>query len=156
MKNKLPSILEKSPGTIAELLARFHQIVDEVTDPKMLNLDITEYKFAHEEDNKIYKYLANCGDLRSSNKIVRFDSKNNSNKSNYNSNNYGLLNNYHNDYLETSVIIDSDARGPKYSIGIENTVNRSKDYKISDKYHLNQPSFSSTTGNFSRSNLVLI
>jgi hypothetical protein len=158
IKANVYAILEKSPEVMADLLTRFNQIVEEVTDPNILNLDIAEYKFAHEDENKISKYLSNSGDLRSGNKIIRFNSNNqNNSKANFNNNNkYNLLNNYQDEYLETSVIIDSDARAPKQSSALENSVNRTRDIKITDKYQFNQPSFSSTAGQFGRSIKILI
>lgn len=77
---------------INEVMNSFSQYLKESNDSSKMNLELTEYKFAHDDENKLFKYINNCGDLKSKQKLIRFSMQGSSfpNKSipTANSNNY--------------------------------------------------------------------
>jgi len=77
LKLSVVNIMENNNYQINDLLERYSQFTRENLDSTKLNLELTEYKFSHEDQNKLIKYLNNFGDLKSKLKIIRFFSKNN-------------------------------------------------------------------------------
>ena len=151
LKGNLLSAIEKNPNYLNDILIRFNELMKDLTDPKVINFDIVEFKFVKEDENKILKYLENICDLNSNDRTVRFINK--SFKTMDIKTQLGLNNliGYNNEFLETSEIIDSDSRGNKYTFAGESSLNKNREYlgKLENKYQFSSAGFNSS--NFSRS-----
>lgn len=59
---------------INEIMMSYNQFIKENSDGSKLNLELIEYKYMHEDENKIFKYLNNSSDLKSKQKMIKFSS----------------------------------------------------------------------------------
>jgi hypothetical protein len=73
--------INSSSNSVNEVLQRYSQFMREANDSSKLNLELIEYKFSHDDENKMYKYLNNFGDLKSKTKHIRFMPKGSDNYS---------------------------------------------------------------------------
>lgn len=76
LKGHILSVMNNETQEINEVMSRYSQFVQETTDSNKLNLELAEYKFSHDDENKLFKYLSNFGDLKSKAKYIRFIPKN--------------------------------------------------------------------------------
>ena len=79
LKAHIVAVMNNSSYGIHEVLERYTQFIRENSDSNKLNLELIEYKFSHDDENKLIKYLNNFGDLKSKSKYIRFAPKNNNN-----------------------------------------------------------------------------
>jgi hypothetical protein len=59
---------------INEIMNSYNQFIKENSDGSKLNLELIEYKYIHEDENKIFKNLDNSSDLKSKQKLIKFAS----------------------------------------------------------------------------------
>lgn len=59
---------------INEVMNSYNQFIKENSDSSKLNLELIEYKYVHEDEIKIFKYLNNSSDLKSKQKLIKFAS----------------------------------------------------------------------------------
>lgn len=70
-----------------EILNTYGQFLKENSDSSKLNLELIEYKYVHEDENKLFKNLNNSSDLKSKQKLIKFSTMNSRNKNNSQNNN---------------------------------------------------------------------
>lgn len=76
LKAHVVAVMNNSSPQINEVMERYTHFLRENSDSNKLNLELVEYKFAHDDENKLIKYLNNFGDLKSKTKYIRFHPKN--------------------------------------------------------------------------------
>ena len=103
LKAHIVAVMNSQSFLINEVMESYTAFIRDANDPNKLNLELTEYKFSHDDESKLTKYLNNFGDLKSKTKFIRFKPKsggintNNVNNSNLsNANNYGQIYNTNN------------------------------------------------------------
>jgi hypothetical protein len=74
LKSNIVAVAESSSYKLPEVLHSFNQYMRDVSDPIKLNLDILSYKFVHEDQSKVFGFLAKFADLKTSSKNVKFGS----------------------------------------------------------------------------------
>lgn len=72
LKNQISFLLNNESNNINETIERFNTFLKDSLDQTKLNLELTEFKFSHDDETKLMKYLNNFGDLKSKSKFVRF------------------------------------------------------------------------------------
>lgn len=76
MKGHIQKVMNNQSYRINDLLANYSQYLRDASDPSKLNLELQDYKYSHDEENKLFKYLNNFGDLKTKTKFVKFTPKN--------------------------------------------------------------------------------
>lgn len=79
LKAHIVAVMNSSSNQINEVMQRYTQFMRETNDSNKLNLELVEFKFSHDDENKMIKYLNNFGDLKSKTKHIRFMPKGNEN-----------------------------------------------------------------------------
>lgn len=74
LKSNVVSVMNGDSNKINEIINSFNQYLRETGDISKLNLDLIEYKFSHDDEDKLNKYLNNFGDLKTKQKLIRFSS----------------------------------------------------------------------------------
>jgi hypothetical protein len=75
LKSNIIAVAESSSHKLPDVLHGFNQYMRDISDPIKLNLDILCYKFAHEDQHKVFNYLSKFADLKTSTKNVKFGMK---------------------------------------------------------------------------------
>jgi hypothetical protein len=74
LKANILEVMNCNSLQINKVLQKFTKLMTNNLDPIKLNLELTEYKFSHDDESKLIKYLNNFADLKSKNKYIRFTS----------------------------------------------------------------------------------
>ncbi len=77
LKRNIISVTNGETIRLNEIMNSYTQYFREANDSTKLNLELMEYKYIHDDENKIIKYLNNFGDLKSKQKLIRFSNSNN-------------------------------------------------------------------------------
>ncbi len=76
IKAKLMEVMNDNSSKITQALEKYGEFVKESNDSSKFNMELFEYKFSHDDESKLYKYLGNFGDLKTVKKNIRFTPKN--------------------------------------------------------------------------------
>lgn len=74
LKASIIGVSNGDSSRINEIMNSYNQFVKENSDSSKLNLELIEYKYVHEDENKLFKYLNNSSDLKSKQKLIKFSS----------------------------------------------------------------------------------
>jgi len=72
LKRNIISVSNGETNKVNDIINAYTQFLKEANDGTKLNLELTEYKYVHDDENKLLKYLNNFGDLKSKQKLIRF------------------------------------------------------------------------------------
>jgi hypothetical protein len=72
LKRNIISVSNGETNRINEVMSSYMQYLREANDSSKLNLELTEYKYVNDDENKLLKYLNNFGDLKSKHKLIKF------------------------------------------------------------------------------------
>lgn len=72
LKKNIIAVSNGETNRINEVMNDYMQYLREANDSSKLNLELTEYKYVNDDENKLLKYLHNFGDLKSKQKLIRF------------------------------------------------------------------------------------
>ena len=84
LKNEFDKV-ETNAGCFNEVVDKFNEFLRDGNEKEQFDLEINEYNFAHDDENKAYKYINNFGDLKSKKRFFKFGTQ--PNYSDNNSNN---------------------------------------------------------------------
>lgn len=76
IKTKLVEVMNENSSQLVQTLEKYNEYVKESNDAAKFNMELFEYKFSHDDETKLYKYLSNFGDLKTVKKNIRFTPKN--------------------------------------------------------------------------------
>jgi len=76
IKGKLVEVMNDNFSKIPQALENYGEFVKESNDTRKFNMELFEFKFSHDDESKLYKYLSNFGDLKTVKKNIRFTPKN--------------------------------------------------------------------------------
>jgi hypothetical protein len=76
IKAKLMEVMNDNSSKLVQTLGKYNEFVKESSDSLKFNMELFEYKFSHDDEAKLYKYLSNFGDLKTIKKNIRFTPKN--------------------------------------------------------------------------------
>jgi len=76
IKSKLIEVTNDNPLKISEALESYVEYVKESNNSSKYNMELFEFKFSHDDESKLFKYLSNFGDLKTLKKNIRFTPKN--------------------------------------------------------------------------------
>jgi len=74
LKANIIGVSNGDSSRINEIMNSYNQFIKENCDSSKLNLELIEYKYVHEDENKIFKNLNNSSDLKSKQKLIKFSS----------------------------------------------------------------------------------
>lgn len=83
LKRNIISVYNSETSRINDIMTSYSQYLKEANDSSKLNLELTEYKYVNDDENKLLKYLHNFGELKSKQKLIRFTNVH-TNTSNFN------------------------------------------------------------------------
>ena len=98
--------IENNVSEFNEIIDGFNEFIKDNNTKTQLDIIINDYNFAHDDENKAYKYINNFGDLKSKKKQFTFGMNNNNNitdKQPYNNEHIQPTNIIHNDVYEDNV-----------------------------------------------------
>jgi hypothetical protein len=135
LKANILAVSESSTYKLPEVLHSFNQFVRDSSDTSKLNLDLINYKFAYEDQNKVINYLTKITDLKSAPKQVRFGSKStNSSQQQFNPVDFKCLN------IGKNILININKNNnePKYNYEIDSSgaLDNSEIITFNQKYAL--------------------
>ena len=79
LKEELIEIANEPNGKLNQIIDKYNNFIREVNDNGKYDLNISQYKFVHDDENKVIKYLNNFADLKNKKKIIKFNMNNNLN-----------------------------------------------------------------------------
>ncbi len=77
LKEELIEISNEPNGRLNQIIDKYNNFIREMNDNGKYDLNINQYKFVHDDENKVIKYLNNFADLKSKKKIIKFNINNN-------------------------------------------------------------------------------
>ena len=77
LKEELIEISNVPSGKLNQIIDKYNNFIRDINDNGKYDLNINQYKFVHEDENKVIKYLNNFADLKSKKKIIKFNINNN-------------------------------------------------------------------------------
>ena len=77
IKEELIEISNEPTGRLNQIIDKFNNFIRDINDNGKYDLNINQYKFVHDDENKVIKYLNNFADLKSKKKIIKFNINNN-------------------------------------------------------------------------------
>jgi len=72
LKRNIVAVSNGETSRINDVINSYMQYLREANDSSRLNLELTEYKYVSDDENKLLKYLNSFGDLKSKEKLIRF------------------------------------------------------------------------------------
>ena len=73
LKNAIDEYNQNSNINFLEILDNYNKLIKESTDTNKLNIQLQEYRFNHDDESKMLKYINNFGDLKVVPKIFSFN-----------------------------------------------------------------------------------
>ena len=71
LKNEFDKV-EMNATCFNEVVDRFNEFLRDGNEKEQFDMEINEYNFAHDDENKAYKYINNFGDLKSKKRCFKF------------------------------------------------------------------------------------
>ena len=93
IKEELIEIANQPSGKFNQVIDKFNTFIRDINNNSNYDLNINQYKFVHDDENKVIKYLNNFADLKNKKKLIKFNINNNINSRTSNNNNYNNTNN---------------------------------------------------------------
>ena len=100
IKEELIEMNNQASNNLNQIIDKFNRFMREVNNYSNYDLSINQYKFVHDDENKVIKYLNNFADLKNKKKVIKFNMNNNLN--------HKIINNFNNNTVLTS---ESTQRG---------------------------------------------
>ena len=75
IKTNILKVMNNESSKINTLLSSYNNFSKDISDPSKLNLELVEYKYSHDDENKLFKYLSNFGDLKQKTNFIKFNPK---------------------------------------------------------------------------------
>jgi hypothetical protein len=100
IKEELIEMNNQASNNLNQVIDKFNSFMREVNNYSNYDLSINQYKFVHDDENKVIKYLNNFADLKNKKKVIKFNMNNNLN--------HKIINNFNNNTVLTS---ESTQRG---------------------------------------------
>jgi hypothetical protein len=79
IKEELIEISNEPTGRLNQIIDKFNNFIRDINDNGKYDLNISQYKFVHDDENKVIKYLNNFADLKNKKKVIKFNMNNNLN-----------------------------------------------------------------------------